>query len=352
MLRRSRSPVFVRSPGSAALVGFVLLASPGLLSCSEEEGPTNERSGDIRGADVWKNGYKLTGVIRIVEGATVEIEPGARITCSSAVQILIGGTLRAKSGSGKRAAINCSSWRGILVGKNGNLELEGIDLENPEIGIETTRNAGDVSVKDSDIRGAARPFTVGAESTLTLTKVRATTPTTLPAGFVSVSEVHGKLVAKYLDYNANDNEGVMVMRGGEAVIEDSTMKATNGLDLVSSYGGKSLAIRYTTLAGAHCGPHIADSKDPDKVPTGSIEIDHVSSENNIYGITIYAASAEGPHVIKDSNFQGNLAWIDLQGDHGPITFQNVFTAGNETILNTDIPVFQKTTARIENAKPR
>jgi len=77
-----------------------------------------------------------------------------------------------------------------------------------------------------------------------------------------------------------------------------------------------------------------------------------TSEDNIYGITIYAASVEGPHIIKDSNFAGTAAWLDLQGDHGPITFENVFTTGEETILRTDPPTITRAPARIEGAGPR
>ena len=136
----------------------------------------------------------------------------------------------------------------------------------------------------------------------------------------------------------------MLKEGGEADIEDSTLEAKNGLDLVSSYGGKSLKLRYSTLRGAHCGPHMQG--------IGSLEIDHVTSEENIYGITIYGASLEGPHVIKDSNLAGTAAWLDVQGDHGPITFENVFTTGQEMILNTDPPTITKAPAKIEGAGPR
>ena len=307
--------------------------------------------GDIRSNVTWKTGTKLTGVVKIFEGATVEIEPGAKISCVESAQIQVGGTLRTRS-SGAHAVISCGRWTGILVAANGTVDLEGIDLANTEIGIETTKQAGLASLTDARIENSARPFRVGADSTLNLTRVVATTPTTLRDFDVSVSEVFGNLVAKYVDYEANTNEGIMVMRGGEALIEDSTLKAKNGLDLVSSYGGKSLVVRYTTMNGAHCGPHIDASKDADRVPTESFEIDHVTSESNQYGITIYATSTTGNHVVKESNLQGENAWLDLQGDHGLITFSNVFATGQPTIANTAPPVLQLTTTRIESARPR
>jgi hypothetical protein len=332
------------------------LLAIGVASCAAEDtkdalGKTLAKSGDIRTNEVWKDGLELAGVIRIFEGATVEIEPGARISCVEAVQIQVGGVLRVKS-TERHASITCARWRGILVAQNGQLDLDGLDIENAEVGIETTKGAGAVNVTNSSIVGAVHPFTVGAESKLALTRVRATTSTKLLDGETSVSEIHGTLVAKYLDYEANTNEGIMIQKGGEAEIEDSVLKAKNGLDLVSMYGGKSLKLSYSTLKGAHCGPHLGASRDAEKRLPGRLEIDHVTSEENIYGITIYAASMEGPHIIKDSNFAGTLAWLDLQGDHGPITFQNVFTTGSETILNTDPPSITRAPARIEGAGPR
>jgi hypothetical protein len=329
----------------------VMMISAGQSACTDDSDNKSEIVGDIRQSQTWKDGDKLAGVIRIFEGATIEIEPGARITCVEAVQIQVGGTLRVKS-AGKRAKITCPRWGGILVATHGQVDLEGIDLENPDIGVETTKGAGAVSVTDSSITSSARPFRVGAGTKLTVTNVVATTPTTLQELDVSVSEVFGTFVAKRLDYEANTNEGIMAMKGGEVDIEDSTLKAKNGFDLVSSYGGKSVKVRYTTMRGGHCGAHIDQSKDAEKTPTGSVEIDHVTSENNTFGITIYAASTEGPHIVKDSNFQGASAWLDLQGLHGPITFQNVFTDGTENIQNTDPPTITKASARVDDAKPR
>jgi len=320
-------------------------------ACGGDDAPSNEVSGDIRASTTWRSGTKLAGVVRIFEGATVEIEPGAQIDCVEAAQIQVGGTLRVKSAA-RRVAIRCPRWTGILVAANGQLDVDGLDLENADIGIETTKKAGTAQVTNASLTSNVRPFLVGAESTLALTRVRATTPTTLRDFETSVSEVYGRLVAKYLEYEANTNEGIMVQAGGEADIEDSTLKANRGLDLVSSYGGKSVKIRYTTMTGSHCGPHLDAARTAEKTPTGSFEIDHVTSEGNTFGITIYAASATGSLVVRDSNFGGENAWLDLQGDHGPITFENVFTTGGATIANTDPPVIQKAPARIENAKPR
>lgn len=321
-------------------------------ACSSNEQKDDSIVGDIRQSQTWKNGTKLGGLIRIFEGASVEIEPGARIACTDAVLIQVGGALRVKA-AGQRATITCPRWRGIQVVANGEVELEGIDLENPETGVETTRGAKLARITDSSILNSTWPMRVGAETTMEATRVKVTTPTTLGPFEVSVTEVYGTFIGKYIDYEANGNEGIMAMRDGVIDLEDSTLKANKGYDLVSSYGGKSVKVRYTTMTGAHCGPHIAESKDADKVPTGSFEFDHITSEGNVFGITIYAASMQGPLVVKDSNFQGALAWLDLQGDHGPLTFENVyFETDNRLVVNTDQPVVNKASARIENAKPR
>jgi hypothetical protein len=348
--------MLLREMKVSAVVGVALVLSA-LVGCSSDTEATadpRERVGDIRQSQTWKNGTRLTGVIRIVEGVTVDIEPGARISCTEAVQILLGGTLRVKS-AGNHATISCPGWRGILVAKNGTLDLEGIDLENPETGIESTPGAGAITIKDSSISNSVRPFRVGRDSTVTATKVSVTTPTTLKQQFdVSSSEITGTFIAKYLEYQANSNEGIMALKDGTIDIEDSTLRGVGGYDLVSSYGGKSVKVRYTTMEGAHCGPHIAFSKDEEKKPTGLLEIDHVTSRNNIFGITIYAIDPNAPHVIKDSNFQGITSWLDVNGPRPTnLTFQNVFVEGTVTKDPADPdPNVVPAAGKIENAKPR
>ena len=328
---------------------------PGLAACSSDDETKNEheKSGDIRQNQVWKDGDKLVGVVNIFEGATVEIEPGAKISCTPAAKVQIGGTLRVKAG-GNRAKISCPNWTGLVVVTNGTLDLEGIDLEYPEIGFDTTQGAADTTISDSSITASVRPFRVGMGTKVTATNVKVTTPTTLGSYDVSVSEVFGTFIGKKLDYNANTNEGLMAMRGGVIDIEDSTLHAEGGADMVSSYGGKSVKVRYTTMKGAHCGPHIDVSKDADRVPTESFEFDHIDSDN-IYGITIYAVSDTGTYAIRDSNLKGSVAWLDLNTD--PVTiprieFKNVFTSGNATTPNGPPTLTEPATAKIAAAKPR
>lgn len=352
-------------------VALLPLLFAAVAACSDDATPTpgapspeplkeNQKLGEIRSSETWKDGTEIVGKVSIFEGATVTIAPGAKITCNEAATIQVGGTLKVDS-EAKHATITCAKWIGVIAFANGTLDLDGLDIENAERAIETTENAKPAIYANGTIKNSARPFTVRAKSSLTVTKATVTTPDKNATGATSVSEIFGTFTAKFLEYDANRHEGIMTMKGGVTDIEDSKLFGTGALDLVSSYGGKSLKVRYTTLVGGHCGPHIAQSKDATGrleepgTPTESFEFDHVTSETNTYGITIYSASATGPHIVKDSNFIGTVAWLDLQGDHGPITFTNVFTQGNDLIVPTaqsPAPVIGKVGARIAAAVPR
>jgi len=333
-----------------AMLRRVMLLSLGALSClvlgacsSDEETPPDTRAGDIRTNDVWKNGMQLTGTVRIIAPAVVEIEAGATIRCSKGTQIQIGGTLRKAAGA--RSKITCTEWDGLVVAQAGTLSLEDFDLENAKVGIQTTEGSGESTAKKTSITNSVKPFLVGKDSKLTLEDVKASAPKTVAAEDQSVGFVYGTLLAKKLDYDAQGNEGIQIRDGGSAEIEDSTVHATGGGDMVSAYKAKSLKLTYSKLSGAHCGPHIEG--------IDSFTIDHVTSENNTYGLTVYLAGA-GPNVVSNSNLNGAAAWLDLQGDHGPITISNVFTGGGEPVIkNTEPPTIEnKASAPIGDAQPR
>lgn len=330
---------------------FGLAMVPSLSACSSDADEPHDRVGAIRQSETWKDGDKIVGVVSIFEGATVEIEPGAKIGCTPAARIQVGGTLRVRAGA-NRVKISCPTWGGIVVAVNGHVELEGIDLANPESGIETTKGADDTTISKSSITASIRPFTVADGTTLKATDVKVTTATSLKDEEKSVSQVLGTLIAKRLDYDAGANEGLMALRGGSIDIEDSTLKAENGYDLASSYGAKSLKVRYTTMKGAHCGVHVDASKDADKVPTESYEIDHITSDNT-FGITIYAVGGAGPYTVKDSNFKGLVSWLDLKSDPAvPLSFVNVFTEGNQDTPNGPPAELKVASSRIAAAEPR
>jgi hypothetical protein len=324
----------------------LLSAALGCLAfagCSSDEASTPEtRSGDVRASETWKSGLELTNTVRIIGPAVVEIEAGATIKCSKGVQIQVGGVLR--KAAGPRAKIACPDWEGIVVAQGGKVELEDFDLENPLGGITTTPGAADSTLKRGSITKSVKPFTVGKDSKLLLEDVKATAPAEVAADVQSIAEIRGTLIAKKLDYDAVTNEGLSIRDGGSAEIVDSFIHGKGGLDMVSSYGGKSLKLSYSKLSGAHCGPHMQG--------IDSFEIDHITSEDNTYGITIYEAGA-GPLVVKDSNLSGIAAWLDLKGPHGQITFENVFTDGGKAlIVETEPPTIKQASAAIPGAAPR
>jgi Right handed beta helix region len=301
------------------------------------------RAGEIHGADLWKDGLVLTGTVTIAPDANVEIAPGAKITCAEGGTLFVAGTLRARAAA-THAKITCARWSGLIVNAGGHVDLEGVELENGLLGLGTATGAVDSTFSEGAIINTLKPLAIGPTSKLTITKSKLSTPVKVGASEISISTVEGTLIASRIDYDANSNEGVSVKKGGELDLQDSTFHGKNGLDLVSAYGAKHVKIAYSTFLGAHCGLHIQ--------PSESFEIDHVTSDSNIYGITIYA-SGNGPNLVTASNFTGAAAWLDFQGDNGPITFDGVYTNGSEIMTGGPPPsVKNKATAPITDAKPR
>lgn len=163
---------------------------------------------------------------------------------------------------------------------------------------------------DGAILGSLKPLTLAPSTKLGIAKSKLSTPVKVAAEDISVSAIEGALVASRIDYDANGNEGISVKKGGELDLQDSTFHGKNAQDLVSAHGAKHLKIAYPTFLGAHCGlPRAA---------VGVFEIDHVTSDSNDYGVTIYG-SGNGPNTVTASNFTGSAAWLDFQSDNGAIT---------------------------------
>jgi predicted heme/steroid binding protein len=270
--------------------------------------------GDVRESLTWEDGQKLAGVIRIVEGVTVTIAPGAKIQCNDATQIVIGGTLKVNAES-NHAKISCAKWEGIITGVNGKIDANGLDLENARAAIKTASGSAESTIKNSKVMNCVRPFEVGKDTKLVLDHVEASVPTTVGSFEKSYTEVVGTLEAHYLKYNAQANEGLMAEDGGLVIVTDSELEAKGGQDLVSAYRGASMDVSYTTMKGAHCGVHSQLAK--------SIKVDHITSVENLFGVTIYGAESVS---VTNSNLSGTIAWLDSQGDHGPATFENNFLA--------------------------
>jgi hypothetical protein len=334
----------------------VLLGSLGACSSSSDDGggkPVDNpmaRVGELHGADTWKDGTVLTGTVTIAPDGNVEILPGAKITCAEGATLYVQGKLRAKAAA-SHAKITCARWAGLVVSGGGQADLEGVDLENGLVGIATAVGALDSTYAEGSIVSSLKPFVVSYSSKLTVKNVKATTPEKLAPGETSQADVEGTLIASHLDYDAHHSEGISVRKakdapeGGTLDLQDSNIHATNGADLVSAYGAKHVKVAYTTLTGAHCGLHMQ--------PAESFEIDHVTSDTDIYGITIYD-SGIGPNTVTNSNFTGTAAWLDFQGfDQGKVSFDNIYTNGMQVVTGTPIPsITGKLTAPIPDAKPR
>ena len=327
--------------------GFLL----GVLGCTADASssgqnagdpaPENARAGEIRESETWKDGTVLTGAVSIAPEAVVTIAPGAKITCAQGAAIVVGGELPARA-EAKPATISCTSWNGLLLAKGGKIDLEGVSLENARTAITTTEGALASRFAAASITLSLNPFQIGKGSSLTVSHVKVTTPPKPTATEVSVSEIRGTMTASHLDYDAVVSEGIRVRDGGELAIEDSSVHGSGALDLVSAYDAKKLTVRYTLLGGAHCGLHIQG--------VDLFEVDHVTSENT-YGVTLYESGA-GPHVLSDSNMTGGAAWLDFQGDHGPIRMSNVYVKGSEIIKGGPAPTITKASSPIADAKPR
>jgi hypothetical protein len=306
-------------------------------------GAADARVGELHGADLWKDGLVLNGTVTIAADGDVEIAPGARIACAPGATLFVAGTLRARAAA-SHARITCERWSGLVVSAGGHVDLEGVELENGVLGLGLAAGARPSTFRDGAILSSLKPLTLAPGTKLTIGTSSITTPVKVAAEDVSISEIEGSLVASRIDYDANANEGVSVKKGGELDLQDSTFHGTNAQDLVSAYGAKHLSIAYSTFLGAHCGLHVQ--------PSESFEIDHVTSDSNVFGITIYG-SGNGPNVVRASNFTGSAAWLDFQGDNGAITFDGVYTNGSEVMTGGPPPtVANKATSPIRDAKPR
>ena len=332
--------------GLSSALGLAALAacsSPSSSSAAPHPGAADARAGEIHGADLWKDGLVLTGTVTIAGDANVEIAAGATITCAEGGSLFVAGTLRARAAA-KHAKITCPRWAGLFVSVGGHLDLEGVELENGIVGVSTATGAGDSTFTDGALLNTLKPLVIAMGSKLTISKSKLTTPAKTGPQEISTSEIDGTLIASRIDYDANGHEGITVKKGGELDLQDSTMHGKNAADLVSAYGAKHVKVAYSTFTGAHCGLHIQ--------PSESFEIDHITSDSNIYGITIYSSGA-GPNTVTASNFTGTADWLDFQGDNGAITFDGVYTSGAEVVTGGPPPtVKNKVTQPITDAKPR
>ena len=337
----------------ACLSLFALAACSSAATTDPEPSPTtgggttttpdpSTRTGEIKASETWKDGMTLNGVVVIAAGATVTIPPGVSIKAGDGAQLYVAGTLVVTAGA-SLAKIGGTDWAGIVVDKGGTMTAAGLELDNAKQAIALLEGAKDSTFTGGVVTNSVRPFGVSTGTKLTVTASKASVPDEVDPALPSVSEVYGTLVVSKLDYDAKSNEGISVKMGGTLDMVDSYVHGKGGKDMVSAYGAKLLKVSYSRFTGAHCGVHVQ--------PSESFLIDHITSEENIYGITIYQ-SGGGPNTVSNSNLVGLAAWLDFAGDNGPITFDGVYTTGSELMTGGPPPTVTKATAPVVDAKPR
>src|SRR4051812_32744753 len=184
----------------------LLVAAVALGACSSSPSDggsvpgaaADARSGEIHGADLWKDGLVLTGTVTIAADANVEIAAGARITCAEGGTVFVAGTLRAKAAA-SHAKITCARWSGVVVSAGGHVELEGVELENGLLGLGTATGAADSTFSEGAILSSLKPLAIGPSSKLTITKSKLSTPVKVGSSEISISTVEGTLVASRID---------------------------------------------------------------------------------------------------------------------------------------------------------
>jgi hypothetical protein len=242
-------------------------------------------SGNPVQTDTWKDGKQITANLDIVAGATVTLDPGAKITVAKDVAITVHGTLTA-SDKANHASLSLapgsasgSTWAGIIVAQGGTMNLVGVDL-NGSVGI--TAQTGD----------AAAEYDYGTMTGGAFTVQKGATFKTDHAAVVKGggSAVAGAFTATFMDYAGAS----LTMSDALATVNVADSKISGiGGDFFTTESGKLIHVEYTTVAGTHCPFHF------DHIT--QFQLDHVSTGPNAYGLMIYNTEA-GPHSISYSSF--------------------------------------------------
>lgn len=313
-----------------------------LAACGGAEAPAGDALGSFAAS------------VEIPYGATMSIEPGARLTAGKGATLTVRGRLVVQS-KGTHARISAATagetWGGIVVASGGALDVSGLDLDDAETALSVGFGAARTLYAGGTITRANHPFQVARGAVLEVRDV-----TVLEAK--DSSGISGAFTASRLDYQKSGAAGGLIMNDASATFEltDSTLRGTEdaGGDYVISYGAQLVRVAHSTITGAHCAFHFNDVE--------RFEIDHVTSGDTeptgagnqiAWGAMLYGSGA-GPNVIKDSNFLGVEFNLEQLGTNGPLTITNTFTTGkNEpsgggwTWLPADVAAVP-----IADAKPR
>lgn len=324
--------------GALSLV-LVACSSSGGTTSSGGTGPAGPQpvaTGTLDHDETWFDGKVIKGEVTIPDFVTITIAEGAKITCENGAKITIKGGLRA-SAKAKHAKITCKTWGGLVVGTGGTLAVEGLDLENPDVGVTTQAGLADAKWDYGVMTGASTPFLVGASSVLSTTGSKVTA--------LGQSEIQGDFYAYRLDYNKGGTAGFIL--GNDAAtftMEDSTLHGSGTLgEFIDSSAGKYVKVSYTTISDAHCAFHF-DNID-------QFAIDHVTATKGlVFGAMLYGSKTGGK--VSFSNFGGVEAAIDVQGTNGSLAFDNVYSSGKENYKTSQPTITNKRSAENADAKPR
>jgi hypothetical protein len=269
----------------------------------------------------------------------VTIAPGATITLGTGVSIAIAGTLTASSATGTHAKLTGTSWTGLVVNTGGTLTLDGVDITGASTALQTNAGASKAEYDDGTITGASSPFNVGTGSTLGTKHATVT-------GTKGSSQVAGDLVASYLDYNSNGNEGIVSTNpAATESFEDSNLHGSGPVAdmVVSAAGMASLHVAYSNITNVHCAFHF------DTIT--AFDVSYSNIESNAYGFMLYGSDGTGTRSVTSSNIDQNGVAYDTQGNNGPITFDNDYVTGTMN-PGTAVSVTNAQQATVTGTGPR
>ncbi len=284
--------------------------------------------------ETWSSGKKLSGVVEVPLGTTVEIAPGANIGCSQDAKVVVRGILRVKAASAP-AKISCNTWAGIEVVDAGVMIADGLELENADVGIATSGQGSEATLEHGVIKGSITPFTVGVASKLSLVSTKVTAK--------GQSEVLGDLFASRLAYDKGAGEGIIMGHpNATLVMQDSVLTGSGNGEFIDSAKGALVKVSYTTIAGSHCAFHFDSIK--------RFEIDHVTTETSVFSSMFYGSDEGG--TVSYSNLVGTSVDIDIQNANGRIVLDHVYTLGRDQVKGTAPVITNRRTAAVPDAKPR
>ncbi len=289
--------------------------------------------GEIVGSGTWADGKTITSNITIDEGATIEIAAGATVTVSEDVAITVKGTLEVAAGA-THAKLIGTGWTGLIIGKGGTLDVDGLDIEGSVSGLWTRDGNAMAEIKNGVIN-ADSPFKMEKNSKLTVTKTKV-------QARAGGSAIAGTFVASFMVYDKGANGGLTLNDpAGSMTISDSELRGTGGGDYLISSKGKLVKLEYTTISGSHCAIHFTG--------IDQFTIDHVSADANDWGAMLYGSGA-GPHTITESNIRNNVQDLDLQNTNGPLTVTKTLSTKNKNLDSSSI--IHPAVTPIANARPR